>query len=226
MLLESGLLCPHWDHMATASRAVSVTTRNQRNCMNSGHRTNRGASALLSLLHNYLFPTSISQWRSDPNVPVPTDTAATFMQRMGRTNLKGTQNYKVVSLQSFLFLSMLGVSHIHSEERRETKHVSPKFWGTSMLLMGFPGAASSKEPACPCRRYKEMWVWSLDGEDPLEEDMATHSSILAWRIPWAEEPGGLQSTALPRVGDDWRNWVSEQVVLLEISLGKAWKMNF
>ena len=40
---------------------------------------------------------------------------------------------------------------------------------------------------------------SLGGEDPLEEDMATHSSILAWRIPWTEEPGGLQSTGPQRV---------------------------
>ena len=40
----------------------------------------------------------------------------------------------------------------------------------------------------------EMRVQSLSQEDPLEEEMATHSSILAWRIPWTEEPGGLQST--------------------------------
>ena len=39
-------------------------------------------------------------------------------------------------------------------------------------------------------------------EDPLEEDMATHSSVLAWRIPWTEEPGGLQSRGLQRVGQD------------------------
>ena len=38
-----------------------------------------------------------------------------------------------------------------------------------------------------------MWVQSLDREDPLEEEMATHSSILAWKIPWTEGPGGLQS---------------------------------
>ena len=42
----------------------------------------------------------------------------------------------------------------------------------------------------------ETWVWSLGWEDPLEEGMATHSSILAWRIPWTEEPGGLQSMEL------------------------------
>ena len=44
------------------------------------------------------------------------------------------------------------------------------------------------------------WVPSLDWEDPLEKEMATHSSILAWRISWTEGPGGLQSTGLQRVG--------------------------
>ena len=47
-----------------------------------------------------------------------------------------------------------------------------------------------------------MWVRSLGHEDPLEEGMATHSSILAWRIPWAEEPGGLQSLGSQRVRHD------------------------
>ena len=39
---------------------------------------------------------------------------------------------------------------------------------------------------------QETWVWSLSQKDPLEKEMATHSSILAWEIPWTEEPGGLQ----------------------------------
>ena len=47
---------------------------------------------------------------------------------------------------------------------------------------------------------RETWVQSLDGEDPLEKEMATHSSILAWEIPWTEEPGGLQSQS---VRQDW-----------------------
>ena len=55
------------------------------------------------------------------------------------------------------------------------------------------GGAHGKEPACQCRRLKETWVRSLGQEDPLEKDMATHSSIFAWKIPWMEEPGGLQS---------------------------------
>ena len=52
----------------------------------------------------------------------------------------------------------------------------------------------------PARR--ETRVQSLGWEDPLEKEMATHSSILAWRIPWTEEPGRLQSTGSQRVGHD------------------------
>ena len=48
----------------------------------------------------------------------------------------------------------------------------------------------------------KTWVQSLGWEDPLEEGMATHSSILAWRIPWTEELGGLQSVELKRVGQN------------------------
>ena len=50
---------------------------------------------------------------------------------------------------------------------------------------------------------QETWVRSLGQEDHLEKGMATNSSILAWRIPWTEQPGGLQSTELQRVGHNW-----------------------
>ena len=49
---------------------------------------------------------------------------------------------------------------------------------------------------------RETWVQSLSWEDPLEKGTATHASILAWRIPWTEEPGGLQSIRSRRVGHD------------------------
>ena len=49
---------------------------------------------------------------------------------------------------------------------------------------------------------QETWVQALGWEDPLEKEMATHSSILAWKIPWTEEPGGLQSMGSQRVGYD------------------------
>ena len=54
---------------------------------------------------------------------------------------------------------------------------------------GFPGGLSVKNPPA----MQETWVWSLGREDPLEKEMATHSSILAWEIPWKEEADGLQS---------------------------------
>ena len=56
------------------------------------------------------------------------------------------------------------------------------------------------------KNLSEMWetrVRPLGQEDPLEKGMATHSSILAWRIPWTEDPGGLQSMGLKRDGQDW-----------------------
>ena len=49
---------------------------------------------------------------------------------------------------------------------------------------------------------RETWVRSLGWEDPLEKEMATHTSVLAWRIPWTEEPGGLQALELQRVRHD------------------------
>ena len=55
---------------------------------------------------------------------------------------------------------------------------------------------------------QETWVRSLGREDPLEKEMATHSSILAWKIPWTEEPGGLQSTGSQRVRHDWATSLS------------------
>ena len=54
----------------------------------------------------------------------------------------------------------------------------------------------------PLPAMRESWVQSLGWEDPLEKEMGTHSSILVWKIPWTEEPGGPQSVRSQRVGDD------------------------
>ena len=65
--------------------------------------------------------------------------------------------------------------------------------------MGFPGGSAVKNsPAM--QEMQEMLVRSLGQEDPLEEEMATHSSLLAWRIPWTEEPGGLWFMGSQRIG--------------------------
>ena len=62
------------------------------------------------------------------------------------------------------------------------------------LPVGFPGGLAVKKNPPAMQESQEKRVESLGGEDPLEEGMATHSGILAWRIPWTEEPDGLQST--------------------------------
>ena len=82
---------------------------------------------------------------------------------------------------------------------------------TSFIWRGFPGGTDSKQSACNVRDP----VWSLAWEDPLEKEMATHSSILAWRIPWTEEPGGLQSMGSQRVG---HGWVADTNTLYHIEL--------
>ena len=68
----------------------------------------------------------------------------------------------------------------------------------TQLPQGFPGGSDGKEPAST----EEDPVVIPGSEDPLEEGMATHSSILAWRIPWTEEPGGLESMRSQRVRHD------------------------
>ena len=67
--------------------------------------------------------------------------------------------------------------------------------------MGFPGGSVVKNPAAK----QETQVQSVGWENPLEKEMVIYPSILAWKIPWTEEPGGLQTVALQKVGHDWAN---------------------
>ena len=71
-----------------------------------------------------------------------------------------------------------------------------------MACKGFPGGASGKEPTCQCGKGMKLGFDPWFGRIP-KESMASHSSILAWRIPWTEEPGGLQSIGSQRVRHDW-----------------------
>ena len=74
--------------------------------------------------------------------------------------------------------------------------------------MGEKWDAAVQQWLSQCRRCKRCRFNPWGQEDPLEEEMATHSSILAWEIPWTEEPGGLQSMGSHRVG---HNWVTEHI---------------
>ena len=81
--------------------------------------------------------------------------------------------------------------------------------GVTKLKWGFPGVSDGKASACNV----ETRVQSLDWEDPLEKEMATHSSTLAWKIPWVEEVGGLQS-----MGPQSRTRLSDFTFFLSLSL--------
>ena len=72
------------------------------------------------------------------------------------------------------------------------------------LLWPFPGGSDSKDPPA----MRETWVQSLGWDDPLEREMVTHSSILAWRILWTDESGRLQSMRLQKSGTQLRDWTT------------------
>ena len=71
----------------------------------------------------------------------------------------------------------------------------------------------------PMQKTEETLVRSLGWKDPLEEEMATHSSLLAWRIPWTERPGGLQTMGLQRVGCD----CTQTHTHMNIYVYRAWR---
>ena len=81
-------------------------------------------------------------------------------------------------------------------------------WNIVVIVSGVQQSSSVKNKGAALAAQKvknppamqETWVWSLGQEDPLEKGMATHSSILAWEIPWTEQPGRLQSMGSQRVG--------------------------
>ena len=101
-------------------------------------------------------------------------------------------------------------------EGRETSDVGARSWESSLVLkqqraisMPFspserlPRWFSGKKKIClPIQEMQETRIQSLGGEDPLEEETATHSSILVWKPPWTQEPGGLQPMGFQRVGRD------------------------
>ena len=144
-----------------------------------------------------------------------------------------TNSDNCYSVTELLFVSFFKMKQTH---QRKCGLLPPHFstwshstWNMLLLILkspscglslclecGFPGSASGNESTCQCRRHRSsipvLWVLSLGQGDLLEKEMATHSSILAWRIPWTEEPGGLQSVGLQRVGDD----STQQHILWEV----------
>ena len=94
-------------------------------------------------------------------------------------------------IQFYMYLYMCVFQYIHAYT-----YIYTHIWS-------FPGITSGKEPAFQCRRLKRHGFNPLGQEDPLEEGLTIHSSILAWRILWTEEPGEEQPAGLQRVGYNW-----------------------
>ena len=74
-----------------------------------------------------------------------------------------------------------------------SKSVLPMFSSKSLIVLSLSGTFLVAQTVKRLPTMQETWVQSLGWEDPLEKEMETHSSILAWKIPWTEEPGRLQS---------------------------------
>ena len=75
---------------------------------------------------------------------------------------------------------------------RKVPHILLEILGAYLQIMGFPGGSVTKNPPAT-QEKQEIWIRSLGQEDPLEEEMANHSITLAWKFPWTEKPGELQS---------------------------------
>ena len=102
------------------------------------------------------------------------------------------QNKCILSKPSTPPYTLTHQQEVFQEEEKSCQR-GIRLWPSS--LPGFPdGSAEKNQPAT-----QETQVRSLGGKDPLGKEMATHSSIPAWKIPWTEEPGGLQSMGLQRV---------------------------
>ena len=101
---------------------------------------------------------------------------------------------------SAVFILVVSGTELSVKERGECKlALSISYRNGPAKYQGFPdGRVVKNQPAM--QETQETWVQSLRGEDPLEEGMTTHSSILTGRIPWMEEPGRLQSMGSQRVG--------------------------
>ena len=113
------------------------------------------------------------------------------------------QDWFPLGLTGLISLQSKGLSRVFSTvQKHQFFSTQPSLWASShihtWLLDSLVAQMVKNLPL-----MQETWVQSLGWEDPLEEGMATHFSILAWRTPWTEEPGGLQSMGSQRVGHDW-----------------------
>ena len=116
--------------------------------------------------------------------------------------------------------------HFHALEKEMATHSSVLAWRIPETGEPLPcprvghdwsnlaAAIISVRPSLATPAMQETWVWSLRGQDTLEKEMATHSSILAWEMPWTEEPGRIQSMGSQRVGHNLAPKQQQQMLAL------------
>ena len=110
------------------------------------------------------------------------------------------QAYRGVGLPSHFYQRWSAVLGLWSGPCTLGQQLSPEQVTLSYMQRGVFDRYLVPQTVKNLPAMQDIWVQSLGQEDPLEKEMATHSRILAWRIPWTEEPGRLQSTGLQRVG--------------------------
>ena len=110
-----------------------------------------------------------------------------------------------VHLNSYQFNQQYGQRHGEFQRNIESFYCeeSPYKFFTLIILGFFSGASLVAQTIKNLPEMQETQVWSLGQEDSLEKGLVTHCSILAWKFPWTEETGRLQSMRLQRVGHDW-----------------------
>ena len=112
-------------------------------------------------------------------------------------------------LKPLKVMRMENKTMFHSTTCTSSSHQTHMLQSAKILLAWW---LSGKDFACNAGDLQEMQVSSLGREDPLEKEMTTHSIILAWVIPWTEEPGFLQSTGSQRVRHDWASKQQQQQI--------------
>ena len=92
------------------------------------------------------------------------------------------------------------------------KSLNDSVFSKAIVFKCFPGNTRGKEATCQCRKLG----FNLSQEDTLEKEMATHSSILAWKILWTKEPGKLQPTVLQRVRRNWAHYILSAITFIKM----------
>ena len=166
------------------------------------HHTNKGP-VLPELIYLFFFLTNQNTKRISPPLPLPNPSLPHCRQILYQLSHQGSPG-----ILEWIASSLSSESSWPRNRTRVSCIAGRLFtnWAirealfkASQAVWGFRGGASGKDPACKLRRHKRH------GFDPLEKEMAIYSSILAWRIPWTEEPSGLQSIESQRVSYTWHD---------------------